>query len=331
MQASPPLPNPPKYHVPMWNVDLTLKPFLGVVFLDVDRKERHGVIKHVTEQSVEVYILYNRSIIEEVFQKLSIMNDRRYTSLLAGIQSHECFQSIYTDEFPISDIVRIFHVTFPCVFVAPGPPSPVSLVSVVGWIFFENVQQKERCHIEYFKGFRLTQSMLNCYLANFQDELNFFKISNVFNVIREELKIWLVKRGCTKWNPRKANRLAFTVPIQDFTAILYLLRQMPVETSKVLCSGISNRHSRRCAWTLDANLLHTPLFKEALNVPLKDCPFSLGPARGSIYLEGPIQIFMPIQNPRSACATAITFKFTKIVRLSFTKALMWNFPPSEHY
>eukprot|EP00960_Hanusia_phi_P067931 766733-Hanusia_phi.AAC.1 len=61
------LENAPKYHVNVWNVDITLKPLLGVAFLDLNRTERFGIIKRVRPDSVEVFILYNKSTITEKF------------------------------------------------------------------------------------------------------------------------------------------------------------------------------------------------------------------------------------------------------------------------
>mmetsp|Transcript_18465 Transcript_18465/g.42097 ORF Transcript_18465/g.42097 Transcript_18465/m.42097 type:complete len:209 (+) Transcript_18465:34-660(+) len=128
--------NAPKFHIDSWNVDITLKPLLGIAFLDINRIERYGVIRRVRADSVEVFILYNKSTITEVFENLLIVNDRRYRQFLNGIKDSECFQSMYTDDVPVSEILSVFHVTYPCISI---PPTTALLqnVIVVGWIFFE--------------------------------------------------------------------------------------------------------------------------------------------------------------------------------------------------
>eukprot|EP00960_Hanusia_phi_P077797 768742-Hanusia_phi.AAC.2 len=314
--------NAPKFHIDSWNVDITLKPLLGIAFLDINRIERYGVIRRVRADSVEVFILYNKSTITEVLENLSMINDRRYHRFLQEIRESECFQSIYLDDVPVSDIVRVFHVTYPCISIPSAAATTLQDVTVIGWFFLETVQKKQICQIQRFKGFRLSSSMLDSYFTVAEHgNFDYFKITNVLCIIRQQLRQWLDKRCSTTWNPRKANRLSFDVAIQDFTAVLCLLRKVCLESSRVFCSALSNR----CTWTLHSDLLETELFKVEIGVPLKNCPYRVGPARGCVYLEGPLHISIPLRETSSG----ITFKFSKIVRLSMTNSLIWDFPPSH--
>ena len=170
-----------QFHMESWNCDIMLKPFLGVTFFYVDRKERFGMIKHIIGDSLKVFLLYNKATMQEVFEKLSMNNDKRNSNFLDGISPHECFQSTYTDVVPISDVFRVFNVTYPSISLTPGPPS-IQRVCVVGWIFFEALQRKEHCHIQFFKSFRLSSTMLNSYFDNFASAYDFFKVTNVLGV-----------------------------------------------------------------------------------------------------------------------------------------------------
>eukprot|EP00960_Hanusia_phi_P012166 354935-Hanusia_phi.AAC.1 len=191
-------------------------------------------------------------------------------------------------------------------------------------IFLETAQKEQICQIQRFKRFRLSTLMLNSYFNNVEFAFDYFKVSNVLATVKYHLHQWLDKRGSTTWNPRKANRLSFDVPIQDFTVMLCLLRNVCLESSKIFCSGFTSSN-RSCTWTLDSELLETELFKLEIGVPLKNCPYRLGPARGCIYLEGPLNITIPLKQT----STSIIFKFSKIVRLKMTNALMWQFPPAQ--
>eukprot|EP00960_Hanusia_phi_P063048 765347-Hanusia_phi.AAC.2 len=310
----------PKFHVEAWNLDVTLKPFVGVVFLDIKRVERYGIIKLVNAQSVEVFTLYNKSTVQEVLHNLSATDVKKYKSLMVGMKPFECFQSMYSDEVPTSDILGIFQVTYPFIALPPRSATAKQHICVVGWVFFEDVQRKEVFHIQRFKGFRVSTAMLNSYFTNIPQGFDYFQVTNILSFIRQELYQWLDKRGSSTWNPRKANRLAFDVAIQDVMVILSLLKHVCLDTSKVMCSSTGSGFT----WTVDSKLLETDPFKQELNVPLKGNPYRLGPARGTIYLEGPLHIKLP----QKQSINYVTFQFSKIVRMGCNDKLMWDFPPT---
>eukprot|EP00960_Hanusia_phi_P010527 307787-Hanusia_phi.AAC.1 len=95
-----------------------------------------------------------------------------------------------------------------------------------------------------------------------------------------------------------------------------------LESKKGKASFIRSRYPRFHCHTMH---VEEYLFKLELGVPLKDCPYRLGPARGCVYLEGPLHITLPLKQT----STGIVFTFSKIIRMGCTNKLIWDFPPSK--
>ena len=317
--------NAPKYFSCDWNMEFDLIPSVGVFFHDVHKKHRCGLIKEVTaDKMLEVYVLYSKETLTEVFGNISQADKRRYRRYLDSMQPNDCFQSIYTDILPLADVVGIFKVTFPFCSVQSAIQSTLQHLRVIGWLCFENVNRDERLQMGFFQKFRLTADMLHSYFGQPGNTIDYFKTSTELGIIRDTLKRWLNARGAVNWNPRKARRLDFDIHIPVFNCILALLQKVPIDDKLVTCTGSDS--GKQFTWCIDAELLKTALFQRELHIPLKANPYDLGPARGTIYLEGPLYFTLVSKPSLNVDRAVIKMKFSRIVRLGWNNEIIWEFP-----
>ena len=115
---------------------------------------RFGIIKRlVSETSVEVYILYDKILLEKVDQNITNhgLGNRNLRKIIQSTSESICYHSIYLDVVDIDMIEDLVNVQY-TIFLDPHAPMPsLKNVQVVGHIFFKDGAQKSFCDISYFK------------------------------------------------------------------------------------------------------------------------------------------------------------------------------------
>mmetsp|Transcript_3254 Transcript_3254/g.7857 ORF Transcript_3254/g.7857 Transcript_3254/m.7857 type:complete len:156 (-) Transcript_3254:87-554(-) len=62
---------------------------------------------------------YRKSLLERVCAEGDLSNREQFSKFISQLKSHECLQSIYTDQVPLQDIVGLASIEFPQ-FHSPG-------------------------------------------------------------------------------------------------------------------------------------------------------------------------------------------------------------------
>lgn len=321
-----------RYRLSSLDIDFVLEPTLGVVFQDLHGKTRHGIIRKSSEHSVSVYILYTKEMLQEVGQNVRF--NAQTSRMIGSLEKFECFQSLYTDEFPLKDIIGVFRVNFQQVSMR-GSAASVSLGSsslpqcllCVGYIYFDinSRNGREECHLSFFGKLNVTFDMLKIFFLNVRSQVDPFQLARDIHKLRTELERWFKTRGEPFLKPH-IKRVEVDVEHDEVTSLLLILKAaLPAipdsDYSGLTCSGLKKGE---CCWTVCESILKHPFIQEQFPVPFKENPYQLEPGSGSLYLEGPVQICLK-RNSRFK-TVRLCIKFSRLVRLCMFGSESWKIP-----
>eukprot|EP00960_Hanusia_phi_P030066 748369-Hanusia_phi.AAC.1 len=165
------------------DLDIKLVPTLGVVFKDVNGNTRNGIIREVRERSICAYILYNKETLLEVSGNLKM--NAQTMRMIRSLEVFECFQSLYTDEFPVEDVIGTFKLNY----------QPVSM-RASSWTSFLP--------------------------ACFGNQIDLFQLGLDLRKLRTEMEKWFHKRGEPFLKPH-VKRVEFDVDHDEISSLLLML------------------------------------------------------------------------------------------------------------